>query len=338
LSRRIWRGFRRKSSVKWKKYLDFGGVCVYLENHESSLDVPMGALANTITRSAKPPIALIGTGAVSRNLGRALFQAGYPITAVVGPELTEARYLANKLEADTAGIPLIDIPRHTIVFFLMVPDDQIATVAVDLAKSGFLGEKHIAIHCSGALPADIMAPLKQRGVRLLSFHPMASFTRRIQKSAFKRITIGIEGDREAIRIGFQMANDIGAIPVEIPRELKTTYHLAGVWASNFLVGLISQATSLMEDMGYDQSRSLKILVPLIQGTIDRIRRSGIEGALTGPAMRGDIGTVRRHVQLLASDHPELLAIYRELTKSLIIQLVRDPTKKHQRILEFLEKH
>jgi len=134
----------------------------------------------------------------------------------------------------------------------------------------------------------------------------------------------------------RIAHDIGASSVIVPTATKTAYHLAGVWASNFLVGLISQATSLMYGMTHDNSRSLSILEPLIQGTITQIKRTGIEGALTGPAMRGDIGTIQRHLETLEKQYPEFSELYRNLTKYIIGTLVKDLGDDHRRILGLLE--
>lgn len=296
----------------------------------------MTKVSRSQKRNPMPPVALIGTGPVSRSLGWALHHAGYPISAVIGRNLPQACRMQRQLDADLAGNRIGYVPERVKIVFLAVPDDQIVLVAVELAQSSFLDETCTAIHCSGALPASVMSPLRARGVSLLSFHPMMSFPRGSRKPSLRGVSIGIEGEPQAVPLGMRIARDIGAVPVEIPTELKTSYHLAAVWASNFLEGLIDQAASLMDEISRDRSQSLQMLEPLIQGTIDQIKRTGIEGALTGPAMRGDLGTIRRHLETLATQHPEYSRLYRDMTRYIITTLVKDIGDNHQRILDLLE--
>jgi predicted short-subunit dehydrogenase-like oxidoreductase (DUF2520 family) len=133
-----------------------------------------------------------------------------------------------------------------------------------------------------------------------------------------------------------MAQDIGAAPIDIPSKWKTTYHLSAVWGSNFLAGLLGQAISLMQELGHDRERSWEILEPLIEGTIEQIKRFCIERALTGPAHRGDNITIQRHIAYLSKHHPELIASYKEWTRTLITTWVRSLDDSHRRILDSLD--
>jgi len=281
-------------------------------------------------------MAIIGTGPVARSLGWALFQAGYPISSVIGQYQTQVRNLGKVLHAKTSGLSVQEISKTSKIFLLAVSDEQIAVVAKELSHLKFLDNTYTAIHCSGALPADIMAPLKAREVKLISFHPMMTFVSGSRRRSLRGIYIGIEGDKAAVTLGFRIAQDIGAIPIEIPTEWKPTYHLSGVWASNFLVGLIQQAVSLLEKTGCDGATSWKILEPLVKGTLDNIHRLGIEGALTGPAQRGDINTIQRHLKQLETKHPELLETYRLWTENLIRQDIPSPGDNHLNILKMLK--
>ncbi len=291
------------------------------------------------TKNQKPnrsQAAIVGVGAVGQHLGRALHQASYPVDVLIDIDLEKAQNLAKVIHTQKTGSLVSEIPDNTRVIFLTVPDDKIVAAATELAGLQFLNQTHTVIHCSGALPANIMAPLSDRGVQLLSFHPIASFTQELQDDLFRGIYIGVEGDEDALALGNQIAEDIGAIPIQIPTELKTTYHLSAVWASNFLVGLLDQAITLMENIGYDRETSWNILKPLVKGTIDGINSSGIEGALTGPAHRGDVGTIQRHLEHLNIEHPEMVTPYREWTKTLITRLVAQQNPGHKQILNLIQ--
>jgi predicted short-subunit dehydrogenase-like oxidoreductase (DUF2520 family) len=289
-----------------------------------------------ITLDNHNPVTIIGTGPVARSLGWALFQAGYPISSVIGQYPTQVRNLGKILHAQTSDLSVQEISKDSKIIILAVSDDQIISVSQELTKLDFLDSTCTVIHCSGALSADIMAPLRARKVKLMSFHPMMTFAQNSRRKSFRGVYIGIEGDSNAMPLGFQIAEDIGAIPIEIPTEWKTTYHLSAVWASNFLVGLMQQAISLLEKTGYDRATSWKILEPLVKGTLDNIHRLGIEGTLTGPARRGDINTIQRHLEQLETKHPELLEPYRLWTETLIRECASSPGLYHQKILEIVK--
>jgi predicted short-subunit dehydrogenase-like oxidoreductase (DUF2520 family) len=53
------------------------------------------------------------------------------------------------------------------------------------------------------------------------------------------------------------------------------------------------------------------MTALLAGAVANLKRTGPDQALTGPAARGDLGTIERHLEALRDD-PELQAIYRAL--------------------------
>src|SRR5205809_7241687 len=61
--------------------------------------------------------------------------------------------------------------------------------------------------------------------------------------------------------------------------------------------------------GLDESGSLAIYGPLIEGTLGNARALGIQAALTGPMTRGDIGTLRSHLAALGAHAPRVLPLY-----------------------------
>lgn len=53
--------------------------------------------------------------------------------------------------------------------------------------------------------------------------------------------------------------------------------------------------------------------PLIDGTLSNIARMGTAKALTGPIIRGDAGTIRRHLEALkSSELEEIESLYRQM--------------------------
>jgi predicted short-subunit dehydrogenase-like oxidoreductase (DUF2520 family) len=56
-----------------------------------------------------------------------------------------------------------------------------------------------------------------------------------------------------------------------------------------------------------------MLWPLVQGTLQNVNSFGLEKALTGPILRGDISTVRMHLEALRND-PGTKEVYTALGK------------------------
>ena len=75
------------------------------------------------------------------------------------------------------------------------------------------------------------------------------------------------------------------------------------------------------------------LRPLMQGNLDAIMEKDTVGALTGPAERGDVGTVDRRLRELGGDDRE---IYRLLTKKIVkIAKVKNPERDYAQLEELL---
>ena len=63
-----------------------------------------------------------------------------------------------------------------------------------------------------------------------------------------------------------------------------------------------------------EAASLAVYLPLVEQTIGNAREIGIRAALTGPATRGDVGTMRAHLAELARDAPGVVDLYTDLAK------------------------
>jgi predicted short-subunit dehydrogenase-like oxidoreductase (DUF2520 family) len=57
-----------------------------------------------------------------------------------------------------------------------------------------------------------------------------------------------------------------------------------------------------------EKEAAEVLLPLVQGTLQNVKKLGWKGALTGPVARGDIATVREHLRALEAA-PEAREVY-----------------------------
>jgi predicted short-subunit dehydrogenase-like oxidoreductase (DUF2520 family) len=85
-----------------------------------------------------------------------------------------------------------------------------------------------------------------------------------------------------------------------------------VVASNYLVTLVDVALSLNRLVGMPSDGAFKALLPLIEGTLKNIASKGIPQALTGPVARGDVATVKAHLEAIEKSSAELVTLYKVL--------------------------
>jgi predicted short-subunit dehydrogenase-like oxidoreductase (DUF2520 family) len=257
--------------------------------------------------SGHPRIGFIGAGRVGCALGVAFSRAGWPVVAIAtrDPE-REARFL-GLVPGARAVRGAAAIANEVDLIFVTVPDDAIADVAAELRL--YAGQA--AVHTSGALGSDVLEPTRAAGTQIGSFHPMVAFaSQEAAVAALPEATIAVEGDEELVGQLGQLATDIGAQPVRLPPTGKTAYHAAAVLAGGGVIGLLDGVAEVARGAGLDEAGALAIYVPLIRQALDNAELMGIERALTGPFVRGDVGTVRDHLAALARLAPGALEMYR----------------------------
>ncbi|SHK86332.1 Rossmann-like and DUF2520 domain-containing protein [Rhodothermus profundi] len=265
----------------------------------------------------RPVLAIVGAGAVGRALGRALRAAGYSIAAVLSRSQEAARALAAQVAAPVASGALEDLPGEVRLVFCCVPDDVLPGLAEQLALVPHDWPHTVVAHTSGALPAQVLAPVGRRGAALLSFHPVQSFPRQGAVPSLAGIAIGLEGDPQAVALGREVAQALGARPVELSAETKPRYHLAATLASNGLGALMAVAGEVLASIGLSRPEAHALLLPLVEGTLHNLKQLLPEEALTGPAVRGDLFPISQHLQALRQHLPHLLPVYAALTTEMI---------------------
>ncbi|MBN2266180.1 MAG: DUF2520 domain-containing protein, partial [Candidatus Aminicenantes bacterium] len=168
------------------------------------------------------------------------------------------------------------------------------------------------LHTSGSLPGSALAPLARRGATVASLHPVQAFPRKdMPASIFRGVTWAVEGDAAAVEAAARVVRALRGHILLLSAANKPLYHAACALASNALVALEWTAAGLLGRAGLDERASVAALRPLLQGTLQNVNSLGLEKALTGPILRGDAATVKRHLEALRAA-PEALEVYRVL--------------------------
>ena len=269
-------------------------------------------------RKEKSEVSIIGAGRLGTTLAVALAAQGYSIRSLVARRLQSARKAANFLDAEVQVLAAKQL-RSLIcadLFLLTVPDDQIPIVAMNLSEIGFKAErkKMTALHTSGALSSDVLAPLREKGWHTGSMHPLISVSGTQHADGSLRGAFwSVEGDRSALRSAKAIVRDLGGKSFSIRAEDKPLYHAAAVMASGNVTALFDVALEMLGECGLDRKTARSILVPLLASTVRNLETKDPAQALTGTFSRGDLETVKRHVAALKNHQlAEALELYRLL--------------------------
>ena len=189
---------------------------------------------------------------------------------------------------------------HALVF-LTVPDAAVVGLAREIAAAARHSSRTVAfVHASGALRLDALAALRRRHT-VGSFHPLQSFPRPRAPEAFRGIVVAVDASSGSLerRLG-RLARDLGARPRPVRDADRALYHVAAVFASNFVIALVDEAIGLLEAVGWSRMDAARGLRPLMEKALSGALERGPTAALTGPIRRGDVDTVRSHVDALAA--------------------------------------
>jgi predicted short-subunit dehydrogenase-like oxidoreductase (DUF2520 family) len=263
-----------------------------------------------------PEVFIVGAGPVATALGGALRHAGVPVLGLWGRRPDAVRHAAGiaGIAGFSAAPPDLLLEANAVV--LAVRDDAIAAVARTIVDSGFVGRRHVLLHCSGARSAaEAFADVAARVGGVGTLHPLRAIVDpRAAAQSLRGTVFGIEGDEAGRAMARALAEQLGGTPLDVDGHGMALYHAAASMASNFLVALVDAATEALAAAGVGAGEGLGALLPLVRGTVDNLGSAGLPRALTGPIARGDAGTVARHLEALAERAPALVPIYRVLAR------------------------
>jgi len=245
-------------------------------------------------------------------LATAAAQAGYRIATVHSRTPAAARRLAGGVGARCVETALAAV-RSAELTFLTVPDGAITKVAATVAASGVALRGRSVVHCSGAQGLEALAPLRQLAARVGAVHPLQALADAGSAGQLRGAFFAVDGDPSLRAVLQRFVADVGGTAFAAPAGDRSLYHAAAVLAGNAPLALLARATALLERAGVDPDVAGEALATLLEGAAGNARRLGARAALTGPVVRDDAATVRRHLEVLGSD-PAALRLYRLMTE------------------------
>lgn len=252
-------------------------------------------------------VAILGAGRVGTAIGVRLRGAGHRIVAVSGRGTTPDRvrsYLGR-----VPVLPPAEAAARAEVCLIATPDDAIARTCAQIVEAGAVTTGDVVAHVSGGTGLGALSPAEAIGATVASVHPLQTFPdveSAIELLAECPIAVTAR-TRAGASVGERLALDVGGRPFALADEAKPLYHAAAVFASNYLVTVTALARDAAQAAGLEDP--IALLHPLQSTTLRNVGAMGPERALTGPAARGDAGTIAAHVAALSAAVPYAVEPY-----------------------------
>jgi predicted short-subunit dehydrogenase-like oxidoreductase (DUF2520 family) len=281
----------------------------------------------------KKSVTVIGPGSLGSALTVSLKEAGLKVVEVVyrsgGNKTTrlKAETIARRVGAQAVSFGEAKFAADIV--WICVADRSIAEVALKLAKQGDWRGKAV-FHASGALSSDELKPLRKRGAKVASVHPMMTFVAGVAPS-IKGVVFAVEGDAAALRIARAVIAQLGGESFVLAKKDKPLYHALGAFASPLVVAQTAAAERIGRKLGLTPQKTRRVIASILRQTVENYLKHGPAAAFSGPLVRGDVQTVRSNIMALKRVHG-VSEIYRALAKVALEDLPVKNAKKIRRLL------
>ena len=280
---------------------------------------------------SETPVYIIGGGNIGTMMALHLLNASFPITGIVQRHPEKHPYLKQLFP--TISIESTITPNSLIaarLLIIAVQDDKLTKVVQSLRETGISFAEKVVIHTSGVYDSSVLFPLQRQGAWIASTHPNVAVTGSTRSSLpLKEVYIDVEGDEEACRVCSEVFTRLGAKIIRITAGQKIPMHIAAVVYSNFFVVLAEMAQSVLQQADVSPQHLWRPFLPLLTSTHDNLNKLSPADALTGPLARGDVDTIRRHLNFLRKNLPDQLEVYLKLSDYALRWVKLPPGRKKE---------
>lgn len=251
-------------------------------------------------------VSFIGSGNLAWHLAPALDNTEFSVREVYSRQQKNAEALVRRLYDAKVNSTLDFSASASEIFIVSVSDDVIE----DIVRGLILPHNAILLHTSGSQPISVLgyAGTQKTGV----FYPLQTFTKS-RRVDFKDIPIFIESeDKHTRNVMTNMAKAMSKNAYEITSAQRIALHVAAVFASNFTNHMLT----ISREISHDSKLEFDWLKPLVAETINKALSLGPERSQTGPAKRGDLEILDKHVAFLQNDEA-VAEIYRVISQNIV---------------------
>lgn len=249
-------------------------------------------------------------------LGRSLRDSGLSILQVYNRTSASAKSLAQELSCKYTD-QLDRLEKEADLYLLCVSDNAIQLL---LPQLSYLGDKLVA-HTSGATPGSIF---KEYFNRYGVFYPLQSLSKS-QDIDLSQVPFCIDAQSEDDLVSLEnLAQLLSQNVHRVSDDQRKLLHVAAVFVNNFSNHLYD----LMYHWLQEEEIPFSLLRPLILGGAQKVQDLTPKEAQTGPAIRADVSTIKRHLEILQEKRPDLITLYQAFTESINPELSQEKKPKH----------
>lgn len=251
-------------------------------------------------------ISLIGSGNLAWHLAPELDNAGFVVREVYSRNKKNAGNLIDRLYQAEIKTDLDFSESQSAVFIIAVSDDVIESIIQEIVVPA----ESILVHTSGSKPMDILTNASTPNIGV--FYPLQTFNKH-KKVNFSDIPICIEAENKlTLKVLKNIGQQLGEKIYPINSASRQTLHIASVFACNFTNHMLTMSKDILTRNNLD----FEILKPLIVETINNSLELDPENVQTGPAVRGDLEVLDRHLKALKNNKP-FAKIYKVITQDIL---------------------
>ena len=262
----------------------------------------------------KPSIAIVGAGSLATFLAAALNDAGFTITEIIARDTPQSRRHARALAARVGArtVTTRSAVLDTTLLWFCVPDREIRGSASALAghlsthaaahkkirvQSKVQSKVRFAFHSSGALLSRELEPLRKAGIAVASVHPLMTFVAGTHPS-LTGVPFAMEGDHAATQVARQIIRKLEGESFSLPAARKAAYHAWATLTSPLLLAFLVTLEEAARAAGFTRKDARRKSLPIMRQTLANYSRLGPAKSFSGPLIRGDAGTVAKHLAAL----------------------------------------
>lgn len=243
-------------------------------------------------------VSILGTGLVGKALAMAFKNSGLEVT-VYNRSAEKALQLAKQIRVSVTEE--LDTLLENPLIVIAVTDDAISEVFRTIKPRL---DEQIVVHTSGTRSIECPEGIANFGL----FYPLDSFGYH-RDWDMKDTPIFIEASSadvldEIKSVAFEVSSHV----YQLDRTKRPWLHLAAVIMNNFTNAMVAEAHDILK--AHDIPGHA--LDKLLQTTMLKATTSSPHASQTGPARRGDISTIRKHLEML--DDNELITIYKLISQ------------------------
>lgn len=241
-------------------------------------------------------VIILGDGNVATQLAKAFFKSEICNLKQVYSRASNTYFIKNKIDS-TQDIKKI---KDADIYIIAISDDAIKKFSKQLNF-----KNNLVVHTSGSVSINDLECNANKGV----FYPLQTISKN-KKISFKKIPICLEAEnKKDLKLLTIVANSISKKVYYINSEQRKSLHVSAVFVNNFTNHLYKIANDICDKFNVD----FDILKPLINETAKKIDSLSPKEAQTGPAIRNDVKTIKKHKALLNENQKN---IYELLTESI----------------------